>query len=424
MKRWLGRSIKIVTICSMVALIISIVGLSGAYAKETVKIAIFDPQSGPAESAGRFYIAGTRFAVEEQNAKGGLLGRQIELFAEDGEMRADVAIRKAKKLILKKKINFMGGGASDAIGIALNQLATDYKVIHVNYTAQAMELNGVEFSRYGFRTMQSMHNLVNAMALTVAEKGYKRFYTMAFDLLPGHQHVDFFIKAIKKHIPDAEFVGEEYFPMGNKDFGPYISKMLAANPEVVMLGAFGTDMINMIKQSRKLGYKGKFLNHAAVDPYLMKELGDQGEGIYYAIDYSMDVKTPANEQLVKDWHAKHKSDEDFYLWWPFGQTGQTVIGWRMIFAAVEKAGSLDPEKIIETLEGFRYESAVGPLEMRACDHQVLLPMFGGEMKVGKNAYFNGSIRTDVDFPWESEIMTFSPESVAFDATEDYNPRCK
>jgi hypothetical protein len=63
--------------------------------------------------------------------------------------------------------------------------------------------------------------------------------------------------------------------------------------------------------------------------------------------------------------------------------------------------------------------------MRRCDHQLLLPMFGGKIGSGANPYFDGSIRPDVKFPWESpDIITFPIEKVANPATADYNPRCK
>jgi hypothetical protein len=96
-----------------------------------------------------------------------------------------------------------------------------------------------------------------------------------------------------------------------------------------------------------------------------------------------------------------------------------------VFAAVEKAGSVDPEKIINTFEGFKYESAVGPFTMRACDHQTLMPIFVGLIEGGPNPYYNGSIRPEVNFPWEGpDIVTVAADQVALPATPAYNERCK
>jgi len=89
----------------------------------------------------------------------------------------------------------------------------------------------------------------------------------------------------------------------------------------------------------------------------------------------------------------------------------------MVVALIEKIGTLDTEKFIEAFEGFSYKTPVGLWTMRKCDHQVLLPMFGGVVEGGPNPYF--------PFPWLGpNIMTFPAEKVAIPATPDYNPRCK
>ena len=84
------------------------------------------------------------------------------------------------------------------------------------------------------------------------------------------------------------------------------------------------------------------------------------------------------------------------------------IGWMMTFAAIEKAGTLDPEKVIEAYEGFQYESPVGTYTMRACDHQALMPMYGIVIKAGPNPFYNGSIREDVKFPWDGPDLEVFP----------------
>ena len=97
----------------------------------------------------------------------------------------------------------------------------------------------------------------------------------------------------------------------------------------------------------------------------------------------------------------------------------------MALAALEKAGSLEPEKVIPVFEGFQYESPVGLWTMRPCDHQAIMPMYGGATRGGENPYFNGSIRPDVKFPWLGpDLKKLPAEKVAIPATPDYNPRCK
>jgi hypothetical protein len=120
--------------------------------------------------------------------------------------------------------------------------------------------------------------------------------------------------------------------------------------------------------------------------------------------------------MIAKYHEQHKNDEDMGTRWPDTLIGGAICGWQMVFAAVEKAESLDPEDIIEAFEGFRYKTPVGWWTMRKCDHQVLLPMFGIVIRPDPNPYW--------DFPWHgSDIVTFDAMETAIPPTSDYNPRC-
>jgi branched-chain amino acid transport system substrate-binding protein len=236
-----------------------------------------------------------------------------------------------------------------------------------------------------------------------------------------------FREQLKIYLPDATIVGEDFHPISNKDFAPYITKVQASGADIIFTGNLGNDLILLVKQARKLGLKTPFpfAITIGIDPYLCNELKEDVVGIYSAISADMRVNIPEWQTIVKKYHEKHKTDKDFETWWPFSLIGETIIGWKMTFAAIEKAKSFDPEKIIAAYEGFTYNSPLGPYHMRACDHQVILPMFAGAVEGGPNPYFNGSINPDVKFPWIGPNMVrFDGEKVAIPATPDYNPRCK
>jgi branched-chain amino acid transport system substrate-binding protein len=286
---------------------------------------------------------------------------------------------------------------------------------------------GKEFSRYAFRVCQNAYNFTSALGALMATKPYRKYYLINMDYAWGYDIVSAFKKQLKIHIPDAQVVGEDYHPLATKDYGPYITKAMAAKADVIFTGNYGPDSRTLIRQARALGLKVPFpfVTTFGVDPYVEFELKEDSVGIHYAYDYDMRVDTPENKAMYTKFHEQHKNDKDFYAWWPAVHVGHTVIGWQMLFAAVEKAGSLDPEKVIEAFEGFRYKSPVGWWLMRKCDHQVILPMFGGMIEAGKNPYYNGSIRSEVNFPWLGpNLITIPAEIAAMPATPDYNPRCQ
>jgi len=424
------RFVKKQVICSVCFLLTVglIAGFSlNATAAETIKVGLLETFSGPFEFGGRLHAAGVKFAVDEQNAKGGLLGRKIELITEDTEFKPDVATRKAKKLILEDKVNLLCQGFGAPISIALNRVATEYKTLYINYAGAADELQGKEFSRYAFRVCQTTYALSKGMVKYLATKPYRRFYLINQDFASGRDTSARFKENLKASIPDAVIVGEDFHPFNLKDFGPYITKIMAAKPDIIFTSNFGTDLTNLISQARAFGLKAPFPFAATfiADPYPLNELKDDAVGIYYAHMYSLRVKTPENENMIARFHGQHKTDKDFLTWWPFGNIGQVILGMQMAFAAIEKAGSLDPEKIIQTFEGFEYKTPVGLWSMRACDHQLIMPMFGGTIEGGPNPFFNGSIRSDVKFPWEGpNLVTIRANEVTIPATPSYNPRCK
>jgi branched-chain amino acid transport system substrate-binding protein len=419
MKRIFTKAIGAGVICFFSTLILLTGFPFEAMGADTVKIGHLDPFSGPFESLGRTWTAALRFVVDEQNAKGGLLGKKVEIIAEDDEGKPDVATRKANKLILENKVNFITNGFGSHNAIALNKVATSQKTIYINYAAMSDPVMGPEFSPYAFRVCQNVSASNTAMILYLATKPYRKFYFINPDYAAGHDNDKVNREQLKIHIPDAKIIGGDFPPLSNRDYAPYITKIIAAKPDAILTGLHSTDLINFTKQARAMGIKAPFPICAPLGkhPYIINELKDDAVGIHWAMEYSMRVNTPENQEMIKRYHEKHKDDKDFLTQWPFADCALAIMGWKMTFAAVEKANSLDPQKIIDTFEGFQWKSPVGMWTMRKCDHQVLLPMFGGVIEAGPNPFYK--------FPWAGpNIVEFPAEKVAKPATPDYNPRCK
>ena len=156
-------------------------------AEDTIKIGMVEPFSGPMEPSGREFLAAVQFAVDEQNAKGGLLGKKVQLLHEDNEFKPDVAVKRARKLILEDKVNFITGCTGTPMAVALNQVATNYKTIMIQYTAAGDLVQGKEFSRYGFRLNQNIYNLGAALAQLMGAKPYTKYYAVHPDFAAGRE---------------------------------------------------------------------------------------------------------------------------------------------------------------------------------------------------------------------------------------------
>jgi ABC-type branched-subunit amino acid transport system substrate-binding protein len=382
---------------------------------ETIKIGLIAPFSGAFWGMGPYFHAGIKFAVKEQNAKGGILGKQIEIIKGDSKFKPDVATRIARKLILEDKVNFIvsGGGSHEAL--ALNRVATQHKTIFINIDQTDDSLQGEDFSRYAFRVCANNHAMTSALAQFMATKPHRKYYIISPDYDYGHDLANAYKKQIKQYVPDAQIVGEDYHTLKTRQFGPYINNVKAAKADAVFSGSFADDLYYLIRQARDQGLAAPFPIVTANALYRTDVRKEDAPGIFSAAGYTMLVDTSENKAMVAKYHKQHKYDK-YWRKWVDPRRGSSIIGWQMVFAAIEKAGSLDPEKIITTFEGFRYKTPVGWWQMRKCDHQVMLPMFGMAAKAAPNPYYPGTL-------YGPDIVKISAEETAIPATSDYNPRC-
>ncbi len=160
-----------------VAGVLALLGISlavPAWTAEPIKIALFDPRSGPFKPTGDTYAAALEFLVDEINQSGGLLGRKVELVEEDSELKPDVAVRKATKDILGG-IKFIATGTGTNIALALQQVAAKEKVIFFSYGAEGAEVTGKFCGTYTFRVSGNTEMRSLAIANFLASKPFKRF---------------------------------------------------------------------------------------------------------------------------------------------------------------------------------------------------------------------------------------------------------
>jgi len=388
-------------------------------AGDTIKIGRVEALSGFMKLWGDQCKEAWSIMLEEVNAKGGILGKKVEVVFEDHEYRPDVAVRKAKKLILEDKVDMLGTTIGSHVAIALNRVAGNYKKLYFNFGGQTDDIQGKHFTPYSFRMTSNVYASCHAIAYAASLKPFRKFYLVAPDYTFGHDWGAGVKAAIKKFMPDAQIVGEDYHPMPCKDFAPYVTKIIASGADAIFSGNFSTDAVLFCKAVREMGLKAPFpiFSFASVFGPVAQELKDEAVGIYQNGYYDFVIDTPGNQAFVKKWHERNK-DKSWEFWYPVDSAPMEYVGWPMVFAALEKAGSLDSEKVITALEGFEYDTIIGRWTMRACDHQILQPNWVKTFMPGKSRYY--------DWNWYTKdvLIEIPAEKLANPATPDYNPRCK
>lgn len=386
-------------------------------AADEIVFGVIEPLSGPFKDVGDRYVNGVKFAIEQINAEGGLLGKKVVAAVEDDALKPAIAARKAKKLILKKKTNFIMTGTGSHITLSLAKVAKKYKVINLTYGTEAAKITGSAFTPYTFRcclnTDQHSAAIVEYMVRKYPQ--YKKYYIICQDYAFGREAAEGFKKKFKEIAPKgARIVGEIFHPIATKDFAPYVSAIMASGAEVVLSGNWGTDLRLLIKHGASLGWKVRLGNYFLNDPLVLQEVGKDSIGHVAADAYMITIDTPENKAFLAKWATKYK-DAPLAYRYPTLSTGRAYYAVRFMAEAIRKAGTTDVQKVIKAWEGMEFQAAWGKVRMRACDHQMITPGVASEV-LPTSEYF--------DFPYVGKPMIIPAEAITTPPAETGNPRCK
>jgi branched-chain amino acid transport system substrate-binding protein len=352
-----------------------------AAAQGTIKIGATEPLSGTFKDIGERYLEGVQYAAKVINESGGLLGKKVEVVPIDSELKPDVATRKAQAMILKDDVKFFCGGTGSSVGAAMSQLAEKENVIMFTYGMDAASMVGEKCNKNFFRPGGSTDGRSFALAQLIVNKGYKRVGIIAQDYSFGHEAVAAFKKKIAKVGQSTQVVAEIYHPAGTKDYAPYASQLIAANPDVIFTPNWGNDLTLLVKQGRPMGMKQKIFSYYINDEVMISSLGDDSLvlGDMGAETYMISIPTEKNKEFI----AKFYKDKGYYPTWLRGKAYTATMFWA---EAVKKAGTTDVAAVIKAWEGLSYDGPAGTWTMRACDHQAQVPYWTAEL-VKDNPYF-------------------------------------
>jgi branched-chain amino acid transport system substrate-binding protein len=351
-----------------------------------IKIGVMFVASGPMGGYGKHGMQAVQLAIDEINAKGGILGRKVQMIFDDTKLKPDVAVEIGKRFILEEKVDFIIGPTSSGVAVALSKLVTEHKKILVLTQAAADSLTGEQFSRYQFATLSSAMMHSRAGAYYMAPKGYKRWICIGPNYNYGWDSWAQFKAKLKELQPGVEFLGEQWPKLMEADFKPYIEKILEAKPDAVWSPLWGMDAVNFIKQGLAMGIFNKikfaFPDGAALETLV--PLGkDMPNGIYVASrHFFLTPDSDYNRRFVKVYRERFKD-------WPDYMAQETYAGVYFIKAAVERASTTDSEKVIQAVERepLAWETPEGWKILRKEDHAVVEDVVWGETTFSKKYGF-------------------------------------
>ena len=225
-------------------------------APDAVKIGLDNPLTGPLASLGRNELIGCQTAIDAINAKGGILGRPVELIVEDSSSGdAGTAVMKARKLIGREKIDFLLGNTNSALSLAMAEVSNEQGILHIVPGGHTDAVTGASCHWNVFRVCSATQMEANAVAGALIKVYGRRFYYITFDYAFGHTLEAGLIKATTAL--GGSRAGGDLVPLGTSDYSSYLIKAQGANPDVIMFLIGGDDMTNALKQAVQFGLDKK-----------------------------------------------------------------------------------------------------------------------------------------------------------------------
>ncbi|MDT3722269.1 urea ABC transporter substrate-binding protein [Pseudomonas oryzihabitans] len=296
-------------------------------------------------------IQAERLAIEQINAQGGVLGRQVKIVQEDGASDWPTFAEKAKKLLEADKVAAVFGCWTSASRKAV--LPIFEKDNGLLYYPTFYE--GLEQSKNVFYTGQeATQQILTALDWLAKEKGAKTFYLVGSDYIWPRTSM----KIARKHIENVlhgEVVGEEYYPLGGTQFGSLTNKIKLKKPDVVFAAVVGGSNVAFYKQLKAAGItaaKQNLLTLSVTEDEMLGIGGENMAGFYSSMKYFQTLDNPNNQAFVEAFKAKYGKDA------VIGDVTQAAyLGpwlWKM---AVEKAGSFDVDKVVAASPGLELKTA-------------------------------------------------------------------
>lgn len=331
-------------------------------AAEPVKLGLLHSLTGTIAIAEASLVDAEKMAIDEVNAAGGVLGRQIQPIVEDGASDWPTFAEKAKKLLERDKVAAIVGCYTSASRKAVLPVLNQAKGLLYYPTYY----EGQEEDKYVIYTSQEATQSVIAALEWMAKQGGKTFFLVGSDYIYPRTCNKIAKPTIAR--VGGKVVGEEYAPLGHTEFSSIINKIKAAKPDWIYSTVVGGSNVAFFKQLKAAGLDGskQKLLSTVVSENEIEGIGkDNAVGYYACMGYFQSIKNPENARFVKAFKTKYGQDR--VIGDPMECAYNSVYLWKL---AAEKAKSLDVPAVIAASSGLEFHAPEGLIRVHKTNHHV------------------------------------------------------
>ncbi len=349
-----------------------------ALAADPIKIGQIDSTTGNFAVLGQSQIAGAALAAHEINAKGGVLGRPVQVIVEDDAGSAATGLDKASRLLDEEKVDFFIGTTSSAVSLAVSKFAMNASKIFMCSGGHVDKLTGPGCNWATFRVCSTTWILTQGDSKTLVDKFGKNWYFLTTDYAFGHSEQTDYTKQVTGM--GGNIVGQALVPVNTSDFSSYLIQVKAANPDVLCLLLAGDDQINAMKQITQFGINKTV--HVGGALFELEQISALPEAARYGVWTFEWYWNQPGVPHVKEFVARYKAANGGK--YPSQRSWFGYVSVHALALATAKAGTTDAVKVAKALEGLELPPEVALQKtlpvFRAEDHQLMLGMFPGEVK--------------------------------------------
>ncbi|HEV2486698.1 MAG TPA: substrate-binding protein [Terracidiphilus sp.] len=347
--------------------------------RQSIKVGVIAEQTGALSFAGIANANVARMIINDINAKGGLLGRHLELCLEDGATTDSVAAAKATKLVQQDHVDVILGGIYSSTRQAIKGPAVEQgKTLYI-YPEQ---YEGQECHPLIFCTGPVPAQQVEPLIPWLMRKtGAKKFYLPSADYIWPHTMNRKLRELVTAN--GGKIVGEEYFPLDHADYRATVDKIMSTGAEVVFNTIVPPGVVPFLEQLHNSGFakRGGHLVCTYMDENFLNLLpAAHLEGMYSCLDYYQTISDPFSQGLLNEYDNLFPGNARFTAG---GACTGLYRGLRLWAAAVKEAGSLNQEEVIKALDHAKIaEGPGGPAEVVPGQHHVRMHMYIAQAKSG------------------------------------------
>ncbi len=270
-------------------------------AQAPLKIGFIAELSGPQGALGQDQYDALMMVIERNGGKLG--GVPVTVLKEDSQLKPEVAVQLADKLIEREKVPIITGVTFSNIMMAINKKVTSAGVFLIGSNAGPSPVAGAQCSPNYFSVSWQNDQQAEVVGKYATDKKYARVVTIA----PNYQAGKDFVTGFKRFY-DKPPVTELYPALNTQDFSAEIAQIAAAQPDAIFTFLPGGLGINFVKQWAQSGLKGKiaFLSASTADGIGLPAMGEAATGVIAGTFWGPDFKNAANERFVKEFEAKFK----------------------------------------------------------------------------------------------------------------------